>query len=160
MLRRAFSPYATVPPLRPRRQEPKDGGGAHAGRDVSGEMSRGMSPAASCRVDDKLSYKLNTSGMKMHYPSARPSRRRWTATKLKEDFGPGKLKGSERTKRVSRFLCAATSQKDFLSPRSRASQEPRNLFSRISGWSWRSHLYSIYGWKIDPLYRISLLTIL
>lgn len=31
---------------------------------------RGMSPAASCRVDDNFRTKLNTSGMKMHYPSA------------------------------------------------------------------------------------------
>lgn len=32
-------------------------------------IARG-SPAVSCRVDDKLSYKLNTSEMKMHYPDA------------------------------------------------------------------------------------------
>lgn len=79
MSRRAFSPYpwrrSSSSSTSPR---PKDGEDAHAGRDVSGEMSRGMNPAASCRVDDKLSYKLNTSEMKMHYPSASLALRRWT----------------------------------------------------------------------------------
>lgn len=47
----------------------KDGEDARVGWIYIGWIA-GRNPAASCRVDDKLSYKLNTSGMKMHYPGA------------------------------------------------------------------------------------------
>lgn len=65
--------------------------------------------AASCRVDDKLSYKLNTSGMKMHYPgTSSPVVGERQQIEGRDSVLSGKLRESEQAKRVSRFLCAAT----------------------------------------------------
>jgi len=64
--------------------------------------------AVSCRVDDKLSHKLNTSGMKMHYPATscvgcQRIEGRDSIRKIKKD----RDRRRERAKRISRFLCAA-----------------------------------------------------
>lgn len=114
----------------------------------------GMSPAASCQVDDKLSYKLNTSGMKMHYPSASLALP-VDAAKLKEDSLPENWKEANGRNEFRDFFV----RQRFKRISSRLVRELRkNLFSRISGWSWRLHPYSIYGWIINPLYRISFIT--
>lgn len=65
---RAFAGFTTADnPVSARLKD--EGEDTHGECIAGGTGGRGL---ASCRVDDKLSYKLNTSGMKMHYPGARP----------------------------------------------------------------------------------------
>lgn len=74
------------------------------------------SGCASCRVDDKLSYKLNTSGMKMHYPSVSFVGARWMPLNWREiQFRPENWEEANEQNEFRDFFARGRNSKRYSS---------------------------------------------